>query len=96
MKTYTAMSGYIYHYYYEGVRDPAEYVFEVSTDRRAWFFTSVHVEPWRELPANVQYGVAKLALFAAFDEREEPRQMRAPVRVNAAAVESLLQRLGFE
>lgn len=96
MKTYAAMSGYIYHYFYEGMRDPAEYVFELSADRKNWFFVSVFVEPGRELPAQIQYGVAKLALFAAFDERELPERMREPVRVNAESVAELLRRLDFE
>jgi hypothetical protein len=44
LKTYTAGSGYVYEYYYEGYRvaqrgewTGAEHVFSVSADRKRWF-----------------------------------------------------------
>jgi hypothetical protein len=48
LKTYSAQSGYVYQYFYEGHRDysgPAEtgteYVFRLSADRKDWHPTSV-------------------------------------------------------
>jgi hypothetical protein len=50
MKTYSAQSGYVYQYYYEGHRSyrsgrdlGAEFVFSVSSDRKTWHDTSVLV-----------------------------------------------------
>ena len=48
LKTYSAQSGYVYQYYYEGQRpfhqaedSGTEYVFSVSPDRKKWRQTSV-------------------------------------------------------
>jgi hypothetical protein len=48
MKTYTAQSGYVYHYYYEGHRAfnsagerGTEFVFTVAADRKNWQPTAV-------------------------------------------------------
>jgi len=50
MKTYSAQSGYVYQYFYEGHRAYAvsgdhgtEFVFHLSSDRKQWFDTSVLV-----------------------------------------------------
>ena len=50
LKTYSAQSGYVYQYYYEGQRpfrhrdgSGAEFVFTVSADRKNWHSTSVLV-----------------------------------------------------
>lgn len=50
LKTYSAQSGYVYQYYYEGHRDfrsggesGIEFVFSISADRKNWHFTSVLV-----------------------------------------------------
>ena len=50
MKSYSAQSGYVYQYYYEGYRafhSPAEsgteFVFTVSADRKGWGPASVQV-----------------------------------------------------
>ncbi len=50
MKTYSAQSGYVYQYYYEGHREyhaggdsGVEFVFTVSPDRKNWHDTSVMV-----------------------------------------------------
>lgn len=104
VKSYTAMSGYVYEYVYQGYREESEgrtHVFEVSPDRKRWFAFEVDVPgealgEWerahkRTLNEAERYAVAKLALFAAFDERDGPRALEArPVRVNAAQVETLL------
>jgi hypothetical protein len=99
-KNYAAESGYAYEYFYEGRRDGGgvgEYVFTVSGDRKTWFALSVYVpeDAVRALSENERYAVAKMALFAAFDERASPAAMRAAVRVAAGQVEELLGRLGL-
>ena len=59
LKTYSAQSGYVYQYSYEGQRpwrsgaeEGAEYVFRISADRKNWTDTSVLVpastlRPWQ-------------------------------------------------
>jgi len=108
-KTYSAQSGYVYQYYYQGHRqsgDDTEYVFEVSADRKSSFPVSVMVggdalRPWesrhgRALAPNERYAVAKIALFQAFDERSQPELMREEVRVRAADMEASLETLGID
>jgi hypothetical protein len=50
LKTYSAQSGYVYQYYYEGHREfrsagesGTEFVFQLSADRKIWEATSVLV-----------------------------------------------------
>lgn len=50
LKTYSAQSGYVYQYHYEGHRDfraagesGVEFVFSISADRKNWHSTSVLV-----------------------------------------------------
>ncbi len=108
-KTYSAQSGYVYHYYYAGHRPfeaGLEYVFEVSADRKQFFPVSVFLpaaalEPWqrthgRELVVAERYAVAKLSLFHAFDERPRPSLMREHVHARAADVDGALATLGLE
>jgi len=105
-KTYSAQSGHVYQYFYEGYRAITaanEYVFDVSADRRTSMPVSVivelaAVESWnaahgRTLTGTEQYAVAKLALFQAFDEREEPSQMSQEVRVRPADLAAILESL---
>ena len=108
MKNYTAGSGYVYGYFYEGWRPASggeEYLFTASGDGRNWTTVAVTVargavESWESahglrLLDSERYAVAKLALFDAFDERPTPREARAPVEVDAAAVGRYLDRLGI-
>lgn len=108
-KNYLAMSGYAYEYFYEGFRElPGlrEHVFTVSGDRKTWFTVLVCVagtcvEAWqrahaRVLAENERYAIAKLALFEAFDTRDDPAAMHAPIEVVAEQVELLLGRLGVD
>jgi hypothetical protein len=112
-KTYSAQSGYVYQYFYEGRRDArrdsengTEYVFDVSADRKNALPVSVFLEQravkaWEErngrpLGGNELYAIAKMALFHAFDEREEPGLMKLEVRVRTADVEGFLNVLGIE
>lgn len=107
VKTYSAASGYVYQYIYRGQRkSKGEYVFEVTSDLKRYFFSSVFVpdgvlrgwqaEHGRELTPTERYAIAKIALFQAFDEREKPDQMREPVRVRPTDLEAILERLGID
>ena len=110
-KTYSAQSGYVYQYFYEGQRptspDPGtEYVFDVSSDRKTSAPVSVFVstealENWqretgRTLSGAERYAIAKMALFQAFDERATPDGMNTAVRVTPAAGRAILQTLDID
>src|SRR3954452_18351391 len=109
-KTYSAESGYVYQYFYEGQRAAeregsagAQYVFSVSSDRKSSVAVSVflsegalgswQIEHGRQLGSTERYAVAKMALFQAFDRREDPSRMSEEVRVMAEDVEAILAAL---
>jgi hypothetical protein len=112
VKTYTGETGYVYQYTYSGQRpsrQPAgtEFVFSVTTGREEARPLPVVVEEaaikeWsaahaRSLSASERYALAKLALFAAFDQRPSPADLHAaPIRVRAADVEAFMQHLDPE
>ncbi len=109
IKTHSADSGYVYQYFYEGrspTPDGVEYVFSVSADRATYFSVSViipdqAVDAWqdahgRELSDNERYGLAKIALRQAFDERPAPAAMRGEVRLGPDDLDSIAQALGLE
>lgn len=110
-KTYSAQSGYVYQYFYEGQRPSSpgpgtEYVFDVSADRKTSAPVSVMIstealqdwqsETGRTLSSAECYAIAKMALFQAFDERQTPDAMREAVRVTPAAVRSILETLNID
>ena len=112
LKTYSAQSGYVYQYSYEGQRpfqrageDGAEFVFQISADRKSWHATSVFVPEhalrgWeqahgRTLSSTERYAVCKLALFQAFDDRPKPELMKDPIQVRAADVDGIIETLGL-
>jgi hypothetical protein len=108
MKTYSASSGYVYQYFYEGQRRlggaKTEFVFSVSAVR--WRPVSVMLPDdalaeWqatreRELSSAERYAVAKLALFQAFDERPIPEAMHDAVRVSVADLDTIAGALGWD
>lgn len=108
-KSYSARSGYVYLYQYEGYRQrgpeqATEYVFEISADRKSVDYVSVLLArsataAWEDkhyrLGANERYAIAKMALFQAFDERENPQLMRQAIIVRRADAESILDTLGL-
>jgi hypothetical protein len=110
-KTYSAQTGYVYQYFYEGYRSSSsergiEYVFDVSADRKTSAPTSVlvsdaAVESWqnqagRALSGTEKYAVAKMALFQALDERQTPGAMGEPVRVRPADIQAILETLNID
>ena len=110
-KTYSAQSGFVYQYFYEGHRPTAsprgtEYVFNVSSDRKTSSPVSVFVtddarlswqqESGRMLSASEQYAIAKMALFQAFDVRESPEALRAAVHVGPDDARAILASLNID
>jgi hypothetical protein len=105
MKTYSAQSGYVYQYFYEGQRPGTEFVFSVSADRKVWGPVTVvvndgAVKAWeqahaRELSATERYAIAKLALFQAFDERALPKDMKEEVRLREVDIQGIVEMLGL-
>lgn len=107
VKTYSAQTGYVYQYLYQGRRPSKnEYVFEVTSDNKTYFAVSVvvaeeSVRAWessrgRSLTSTERYAVAKMALFQAFDERPSPSEMAPPVLVRPADLEAILETLGID
>lgn len=100
LKSYSAASGYVYQYFYEGHRG-TEYVFQVCGDRRTYLSVAVLLSDaalessLRELNATERYAVAKMALFQAFDERPRPAEMRKPIRVQPMHLAAIAERLRF-
>ena len=107
-KSYSAQSGYVYQYVWEGQRPVGggtEYVFAASADRKTTLPVSVIVEDaelksWEEsrsrtLSPTERYAIAKLALFQAFDERETPALLQQPVYVRADDVAAIIEQLGL-
>ena len=114
MKTYTAQSGYVYQYYFVGKREAlagepegpaAEYVFDVTPDRKTMYAVSVFVKPeapaaWsqahgRPLSGPEEYAAAKMRLLAGFDEMGKVHE-HVRLRVDAANIEDLLSGIGVE
>lgn len=110
-KAYSAQSGYVYQYFYEGQRPMSlqrgtEYVFNVSADRKTSSQVSVFIsdeamvswqqESRRTLSATERYAIAKMALFQAFDERETPEEVCADVQVGPADVRAILASLNID
>jgi hypothetical protein len=111
LKTYSAQSGYVYQYSYEGYRtltgseSGVEFVFSISPDRKTWHLTSVLVSDasltgWeqaheRQLSSTERYATAKMALFQAFDERAMPDQMKEAIRLREADVDAIIEMLGL-
>lgn len=111
-KTYSAQSGYVYVYYYQGCRTAErgrgqgiQFVFEVTADRKTSFSVPVFLaasatEAWerthRELSSAERYAIAKMALFQAFDERPDPARMRQEVVVRSADAELILETLEID
>ncbi|MFN0165611.1 MAG: hypothetical protein ACKV22_04195 [Bryobacteraceae bacterium] len=111
LKLYTAESGYVFQYVYEGHRPTregaVEHVFNVSGDRKTYFPVSVLLPPeayrtWqvkqgRELSSTELYAIVKMALFQAFDTRQNPAAVAsAPVHVTAGDVARILETLGID
>lgn len=74
MKTYSAQSGYVYQYFYEGQRDfetggdsGTEFVFTISADRKTWSAAAVLVgnaalAQWEQAHARELSGTERYAI----------------------------------
>jgi hypothetical protein len=115
MKTYTGGQGYVYQYYFVGKRAAmtnsleaaaAEYIFDVTSDRKTTFAVSVFLlehatRDWaashnRSLTEAEQYGAVKMRLFKAFDEVENMMGDGRRLVINGQILEQLLTALGID
>ena len=81
-----------------------EYIFPVSADRKTEMLVAVEISDdgvaaWeqqhgRQLLSKERYAVAKMALFAAFDERENSDDLQLPILAGEAEVKRYLEQLG--
>ena len=111
-KSYSADSGYVYQYFHEGYRETtyegelgAEYIFDVSADRKARFRTAVFlgsrvVEQWqaennRELNMTERYALVKMTLFEALDERAGAEAAALQVRASVEEISRHAETLDF-
>jgi hypothetical protein len=107
-KTWSARSGYVYQYVFEGQRQRAgdtEYLFRVTSGRETPLAVRVVlpddvIQEWESahdfiLRRIERHGIAKMALFQAFDERADPARMRAAVLVRSADLEAIVETLGI-
>ncbi len=110
-KTYSAASGYVYQYVYEGLRrlkkpKCEEYVFSASAGRAPWMQVSVTLPDdtlarWqaarsRELSSTERYAIAKLALLRSFDDAAVPEALASRTSVTAAALDAIAETLGWD
>jgi hypothetical protein len=89
----------------DGLGPGVEFEFRVSAGRERWLPAAVvvadrAVDVWetahaRTLSSTERYAIAKLALFQAFDARPAPPDAALEVRVAAADVEAIVERLGL-
>ena len=111
LKTYTGSQGYVYQYYFVGKRpsqlsDAAEYIFDVTSDRKLTYAVSVLlarqvVAAWgeahgRALTDSEQYAAVKMRLFRAFDELEDMQAQGRCLQVDLHSLEESLASLGVE
>lgn len=108
-KTYSAQTGRVYQYYYEGYRETGRgrvYTFQVSSDRKSSFVLSVllpqsALDAWRQsggrdLAPTEQYAVVKMTLFETFDERGDLDAAHAEAELDSAAIERHLATLQID
>jgi hypothetical protein len=115
MKTYAGGQGSVYQYYFVGKRPAlsgellapaAEYIFDVSSDRKLTFAVSVFLQEealrrWavahgRLLAEAEQYAAVKMRLFQAFDQIEDLMANGRRLLVEEPALEQMLRRLGID
>lgn len=106
LKTYSAESGFVFQYVYEGSREQQgdlEFVFSASHDRETYYPVRVILSAgarggWesanRPLSVHELYGIAKLALMSGFDGAD-PRNWDRRVEPDAEEVREYCRRLDY-
>ena len=87
----------------DGLSAGIEFEFRVSVGREQWLPAAVvvadrEVKAWetargRTLSSTERYAIAKLALLQSFDQRATPPETAIEVRVSAADIETIAERL---
>lgn len=111
LKTYSAQSGYVYQYFYEGHRPydasgdcGVEFVFRLSSDRKTWVDASVCVsdraiETWQQAHERTLSPTERYAVakIALFQAFDErpPNRIAGEIRVRAADIEGIVETLGL-
>lgn len=107
LKTYTGSQGYVYQYYFVGKRPApgpgAEYVFDVTSDRKTTYAVSIFlpvaiVEAWnsshgRCLTDAEQFAAVKMRLFRAFDELENMQDHGRQLPIDLSSLNESLEQL---
>jgi hypothetical protein len=109
MKTYSAQTGYVYQYYYQGHRpfrsgseSGVEFVFEISSDRKTWNQIAVRaadsaIRPWEEAHARELSSTERYAVakMALFQAFDERpvSQMKDEIIVRHADLQLILETL---
>lgn len=110
LKTYTGSQGYVYQYYFVGKRqapgNATEFVFDVSSDRKTSFATTIilpqpvvaawNQEHGRPLSETEQYAAVKMRLFKAFDEVPNLQSHLQPLRLDLTDLREGLLALGID
>ena len=109
LKTYTGSQGYVYQYYFVGMRptpttDAQEYIFDVTSDRKLTYAVSIFfpqqvAAKWaashgRQLSDSEQYAAVKMRLFRAFDEVPDMRAQGRQLQIDAQSLQESLASLG--
>lgn len=106
LKTYSAESGFVFQYVYEGSRElegDREFVFSASHDRETYYPVRVIVGAaargvWesanRPLSVHELYGIAKLALMSGFDGAD-PRNWERRVEPGEEEIGEYCRRLDY-
>jgi hypothetical protein len=102
-KTYSAQSGYVYRYIFEGL-DPQGYGFRAVSGPAIEMLIRIEldgalvgrwVEENRELNEIEKFGIAKMALLRALDDLGEPATGLIRVQPEAADIASICRELEF-
>jgi hypothetical protein len=111
VKNYTAESGEIFHYFYQGHRSSrdfagTEFAFRISRDQRDWHLLVVLLpdaalrgwqqEHARDLSSTERYALVKMTLLQFFDRESTSMPLPNAVRVEATEVAGLLNKLDVE
>ena len=111
LKTYTGSQGYVYQYYFVGMRptpttDAHEYIFDVTSHRKLTYAVSIFlpqqvIAAWaeshgRSLSDSEQYAAVKMRLFRAFDEIQDMQAQGRQLQIDAPSLEESLTSLGVE